>query len=31
MNAHLGKPIEPEKLYKTLARLIAEREKHSEP
>ena len=29
MNAHLGKPIEPEKLYKTLARLIAEREKHS--
>jgi len=25
MNAHLGKPIEPERLYDTLARLIAER------
>jgi hypothetical protein len=26
MNAHLSKPVEPEHLYDTLARLIAERE-----
>ena len=26
MNAHLSKPIEPERLYETMARLIAERE-----
>ena len=26
MNAHLSKPIEPERLYENLARLIAERE-----
>ena len=26
MNAHLGKPIEPERLYETMARLIAEQE-----
>jgi len=26
MNAHLSKPIEPERLYETMARLIAQRE-----
>ena len=26
MNAHLSKPVEPERLYETLAHMIAERE-----
>jgi len=26
MNAHLSKPVEPDRLYETMARLIAERE-----
>ena len=29
MNAHLSKPIEPERLYENLARLIAERAEHN--
>ncbi len=30
MNAHLSKPVEPERLYETMARLIAEREAAAE-
>jgi CheY-like chemotaxis protein len=30
MNAHLSKPVEPEHLYATMARLIAEREQASQ-
>jgi CheY-like chemotaxis protein len=26
MNAHLSKPIEPERLYETMAKLIAQRD-----
>jgi CheY-like chemotaxis protein len=31
MNAHLAKPVEPEKLYDALARLISERESAGKP